>query len=161
MKDFHTKLSIALVCALSIRQVTSSFNVEVKRASVIYDPLQRFAHSVSIPEVPSELLMPLLEDCKLKHPSNFLALSQNLSAQNNGLSYTASLLFGSEQVAAELVYDTGSGYLTVSDLNCDTCTNKLYSSTDSNSSSASNDQTTHSLAVRICSITLNSMDLQS
>ena len=65
MKDFHTKLSIALVCALSIRQVTSSFNVEVKRASVIYDPVQRFAHSVSIPEVASELLMPVLEDCKL------------------------------------------------------------------------------------------------
>ena len=44
-------------------------------------------------------------------PSN---ITQFLNSHQNGLSYTTSLTFGEQNVTADLVYDTGSGVLTVS-----------------------------------------------
>ena len=45
-----------------------------------------------------------------------------------GVSYTGGLVFGSQKSYGDLVYDTGSGYLTVSSEGCETCTNKVYDS---------------------------------
>jgi hypothetical protein len=46
---------------------------------------------------------------------------------NNGLSYVASLRLGEKQVEAKrLVYDTGSGLITVSGADCASCDNKIY-----------------------------------
>ena len=51
-----------------------------------------------------------------------------------GLSYSSTLLFGSEKIPADLIYDTGSGYLTVTGSGCSNCGTKIYDSPNSNTS---------------------------
>ncbi len=64
----------------------------------------------------------------------------------NGISYTGYLHFGSQGARAELVYDTGSGWLTVAGSNCTDCRQKVYNPKDSSYSSFT-DSTPYSLAV--------------
>lgn len=45
---------------------------------------------------------------------------------NYELAYTAKVYVGSDKKGAEVVFDTGSGWLTVAKNTCDTCTHKLY-----------------------------------
>jgi hypothetical protein len=50
--------------------------------------------------------------------------------------YTSKFYFGSQQSAANLVYDSANDWMLVTDKNCDTCTNKIY---DPSSSTTAND----------------------
>jgi hypothetical protein len=51
----------------------------------------------------------------------------NMRSLQNGIAYQGPLFFGNPStMEADLVYDTGSGYLTVSHVNCTNCTNKIY-----------------------------------
>lgn len=51
----------------------------------------------------------------------------NVNLNNNyELAYTAKVYVGSDRKDAEVVFDTGSGWLTVSKSTCDTCTRPLY-----------------------------------
>jgi hypothetical protein len=51
-----------------------------------------------------------------------------------GLSYTGKLLLGTQLAEANVVYDTGSGYLTVSAANCTSCDFEVYDPAASNTS---------------------------
>ena len=57
----------------------------------------------------------------------------NLTNHYN-LAYAADLYFGSGHVRNEVIFDTGSGWLTVSTANCTTCTRRAYDPLVSNTS---------------------------
>lgn len=61
---------------------------------------------------------------------------KNLTERTFGLSYTSDLFFGSHEVPGEIVYDTGSGWLTIASSECHNCYNKVYNHKESSTAVA-------------------------
>lgn len=71
----------------------------------------------------------------------------DLIEQNNKLSYISKLYLGTTNQPVEVVYDTGSGYLTVSHDTCWTCQRPAYNDSMSKESKVLNNKKTFSLSV--------------
>ena len=71
----------------------------------------------------------------------------DLIEQNNKLSYISKLYLGTTNQPVEVVYDTGSGYLTVSHDTCETCQRPAYNDSMSKESKVLNNKKTFSLSV--------------
>ena len=65
----------------------------------------------------------------------------------DGMSYVGNLYLGTTNQPVEIVYDTGSSYLTVSHDTCDTCLRPAYNDSLSNESKPLNDKKTFPLFV--------------
>ena len=64
-----------------------------------------------------------------------LVAAINVNLKNNmQVTYTGRLYVGSQQVSNDVVFDTGSGWLTIGTTDCDKCTLPKYSPQTSQSS---------------------------
>ena len=73
----------------------------------------------------------------------------DLIEKMDGLSYVSNLYLGTTNQPVEIVYDTGSGYLTVSHDTCKSCLSPAYNDSMSNESKPLNDKQTFPLNVII------------
>jgi hypothetical protein len=71
----------------------------------------------------------------------------DLVAKMDGLSYVSNLYLGTTNQPVEIVYDTGSGYLTVSHDTCESCLRPAYNDSKSNESKPLNNKETFTLSV--------------
>jgi hypothetical protein len=71
----------------------------------------------------------------------------DLVEKMDGLSYVSNLYLGTTKQPVEIVYDTGSGYLTVSHDTCKSCRRPAYNDSMSNESKPLNNKQTFSLSV--------------
>jgi hypothetical protein len=71
----------------------------------------------------------------------------DLVEKMDGLSYVSNLYMGTTNQPVEIVFDTGSGYLTVSHDTCKSCLRPAYNDSMSNESKALNDKRTFPLSV--------------
>jgi hypothetical protein len=71
----------------------------------------------------------------------------DLVEKMDGLSYVSNLYLGTTNQPVEIVYDTGSGYLTVSHDTCKTCLRPAYNDSKSNESKPLNNKETFTLSV--------------
>ena len=71
----------------------------------------------------------------------------NLVEKMDGLSYVSNLSLGTTNQPVEVVYDTGSGYLTVSHDTCKSCRFPAYNDSMSNESKPLNNKQTFTLSV--------------
>jgi len=71
----------------------------------------------------------------------------DLVEKMDGLSYVSNLYMGTTNQPVEIVYDTGSGYLTVSHDTCKSCLRPAYNDSMSNESKPLNDKRTFPLSV--------------
>ena len=76
-----------------------------------------------------------LDQVSLEHNQIFkIEIELDLSTTDH-IAYKSKFYFGSQQAAANLVYDSANDWMIVTDKNCETCTNKIY---DPSSSSTVN-----------------------
>ena len=118
-----------------------SFRVDVQKRQGPYDPYQRFNLTKNVP-INTFLSPDGIQDCNSPSAISIVRanITTNLTEHLKGLFYTSDLLFGSQSASGELIYDTGSGWLAVSGANCDTCINKTYDHSLSNTSYFNDDR---------------------
>jgi hypothetical protein len=71
----------------------------------------------------------------------------DLVAKMDGIYYVSNLYLGTTNQPVEIVYDTGSGYLTVSHDTCESCLRPAYNDSKSNESKPLNNKETFTLSV--------------
>lgn len=112
--------------AAALTQVMAQFTVPITRHTDLVTPRSRLHHMLRH-ENESKLAMRLAEDPE--YLGN-LAISDIDLSNSGNVAYTGPVFFGTPLQTgqdSEFLYDTGSGYLFVSDSTCSTCSTQYYS----------------------------------